>query len=62
MEKEIIFRKKQPSSGRMAAALDLLIDFLLEEYGKESILRPTNSKRKRKVQPMFGNKSNHKLH
>ena len=61
MKKEIIIREKQSSSARMSAALDLLIDFLLEEYGKESGLCIKNGGQKRKPKPMFHNKSNHKL-
>lgn len=28
-------KQKQKTSGRMAAAIDLLIDYLLKEYGEE---------------------------
>lgn len=60
MEKEIKIRQKQPSSARMSAALDLLIDFLLEDYGKEKGLSMKDGDR-RKPKSSFGGKSNHKL-
>ncbi|MFZ1400267.1 MAG: hypothetical protein WAS33_25410 [Candidatus Promineifilaceae bacterium] len=61
MEKEIKIRKKQPASARMSAALDLLIDFLLEDYGKDTKLSNQDNEGKRKPNLTFRSKGNHKL-
>lgn len=61
MEKEIKIRTKQPASARMSAALDLLIDFLLEDYRKEKGLSVQDSEGRRSPKSTFGGKSHHKL-
>ncbi|MCB8977566.1 MAG: hypothetical protein H6657_09110 [Ardenticatenaceae bacterium] len=61
MEKEINIGKKQLASARMSAALDLLIDFLLEEYGKDSASHLHSGRKKRKPKSLFHDKSHHKL-
>ena len=57
MEKEIRICKKQPASARMSAALDLLIDFLLEDYGKEKGLSVQDSKGRRSPNRPLGAKA-----
>ena len=61
MEKEIKIRKKQPTSARMSAALDLLIDFLLEYYRKDISMSTQENEGKRKSNLTFRGKGNHKL-